>query len=266
VCLCERWVWACMWLHRLARACQCARRRCGRRHQVRAWVRPPVYIANAHVMYEYMFLSMQIGACKWVRVCVRAYACDRVRALTMHEYAACVRVRRALFVRPSIDATRTYTVYVYTMHACIYIHARLATPTNGSPMRARRTHAPTCCVRALACAHVRYGARASAPTHASAFRRRRPRVASARRRSSRRRRSMRTSARGTPRLWRTWLMYAPPFRPGRRATAGGTRSAGRRCGADLLCGAGRCARRRRRCARTRVRSRVGPRKRGRPRV
>jgi hypothetical protein len=38
------------------------------------------------------------------------------------------------------------------MHACIYILARLATRTTGSPMRARRTHARTCCVRARACA------------------------------------------------------------------------------------------------------------------
>ncbi len=55
------------------------------------------------------------------------------------------------------------------MHACIYIHVRLATPTNGSPMPARRTHAPACCVRARARARVRSGAHASAPTHASAF-------------------------------------------------------------------------------------------------
>ncbi len=37
------------------------------------------------------------------------------------------------------------------MHACIYIHARLAPPTNGSPMPARRTHAPAC-ARVCACA------------------------------------------------------------------------------------------------------------------
>jgi hypothetical protein len=41
-------------------------------------------------------------------------------------------------------------IYVYTMLACIYIHARLATQMNGSPMRARRTRACTCCVRARA--------------------------------------------------------------------------------------------------------------------
>ncbi len=53
--------WACMWLHRLARThtCDCARRRCGRRHHVHTWVRTPGYIANAHVMYEYKYLSMQ---------------------------------------------------------------------------------------------------------------------------------------------------------------------------------------------------------------
>jgi hypothetical protein len=114
----ERWVWACMWLHRLActRACDCARRRCGRRHHVRmrAYVRR--YIANAHVMYNiYVYIHRcKVRACKWVRVGVVAYACDRVRALTMHEYAGCVRVRRALFVRPSIDGTRTDKVYIYT--------------------------------------------------------------------------------------------------------------------------------------------------------
>ncbi len=63
------------------------------------------------------------------------------------------------------------------LHACIYIHACLGTQMNGSPMRARRTHAPTCCVRACARVRVRLGAHASAPTHASDFRRRRPRVA-----------------------------------------------------------------------------------------
>ncbi len=54
---------------------------------------------------------------------------------------------------------------------------RLATPTNGSPMRARRTRARTCCVRVRACIHVRLGAHVSAPTRASTFRRRGPRVA-----------------------------------------------------------------------------------------
>ncbi len=54
---------------------------------------------------------------------------------------------------------------------------RLATPTNGSPMRARRTHAHVLRPCARACARVRSGAHASAPNRASAFRRRGPRVA-----------------------------------------------------------------------------------------
>ncbi len=48
-------------------------------------------------------------------------------------------------LRKAINGAHTGIVYVHLMHACIYMHARLATPTNGSPMRARRT--PTCCVR-----------------------------------------------------------------------------------------------------------------------
>jgi hypothetical protein len=47
------------------------------------------------------------------------------------------------------------------MHACVYIHARLATPMHGSPVRARRTHAATCCVRA----HARVCVWDWAPTH-----------------------------------------------------------------------------------------------------
>jgi hypothetical protein len=46
------------------------------------------------------------------------------------------------------------------MHACIYIHARPATRTNGSPMRARRAHVRTC---ARVRARVRVCDRA--PTH-----------------------------------------------------------------------------------------------------
>jgi hypothetical protein len=189
----------------------------------------------------------------------------------MREYAACVRVRRAYFVRPSIDRTRTYTVYVYTMHACIYMHARLATPMNGSPMRARRTHARTCCVRARArvcvcdwaraCVRVRLGAHASAPTRASAFRRRhRPRVASARRHSRRRRRSTRTSARGTPPQCQTCSRYAPPFRPG-----GAPLQAGALDGSSMRRGP-LCAAAPRMRSRVCQRRRVGTRMRGCPRV
>ena len=53
--------------------------------------------------------------------------------------------------------TRTHThahLHTHIMHACIYIHARLATHLNGSPMRARRSHAATSalmCARKCAC-------------------------------------------------------------------------------------------------------------------
>jgi hypothetical protein len=67
-------------------------------------------------------------------------------------------------------------MYTRCMHVSTSI--RLATPTNGSPMQARCQHAPTCCSPcARECACVRSGAHASAPTRASAFCRRRPRVA-----------------------------------------------------------------------------------------
>ncbi len=177
----------------------------------------------------------------------RGCSCVRVRSRAGADDApirgSCASETRSL--RKAIHRwnTHTYNIYIHTMHACLYIHARLATPTNGSPMRSRRTHARTCCVRARACAcafgrpRIRTDSCERVPSAWTAG-------GSARRRSSRRRRSTPTSARGTlPRSPRCpW--YAPPFRPGRRATAGGTRSAGRRCGA------GRCARRdRRRCAR-----------------
>ncbi len=128
------------------------------------------------------------------------------------------------------------------MHdACMFLHPCVSSFPDeriadaGPPYT--RAHVLRPCARVQSCAH------ASAPAHASAFPSASTAGGSARRRSARRRRSTRTSARGTPRLCRTWTMYAPPFRPGRRVTAGGTRSAVGRCGA------GRRARRRRRCAR-----------------
>jgi hypothetical protein len=68
-------------------------------------------------MNMYVYIDAQSGyvGCKWVCVCALTYACDRLRALTMRLCAACVRVRRALFVTPSIDGTHTYTVFVYPM-------------------------------------------------------------------------------------------------------------------------------------------------------
>ncbi len=64
ICTCVRGGYGRMWLHcpRCTRACDGARRRCGRCSHVRAWVRPPVYIANAHVMYIYMYVHTYIDA------------------------------------------------------------------------------------------------------------------------------------------------------------------------------------------------------------
>jgi hypothetical protein len=95
-----------------------------------AWVRPPAYIANAHVMYNiYISIDIKSGY-------VNGYACAFLH-------------------------TRTGIVSVCTMHAFNSIHARLATPMNGSPMRARRTDVFTCCVHA----HARVCVCDWAPTH-----------------------------------------------------------------------------------------------------
>jgi surface protein len=106
----------------------------------------------------------KVRVCKWVRV--RAFLRTRARADDALICGICASATRSLC--SAIVGTSTYTGYVYTKHACIYRHARLATPTNGSPMRARRTHARTCCVRARArvCDWARTQ---SAPTPASAF-------------------------------------------------------------------------------------------------
>ncbi len=67
-------------------------------------------------------------------------------------------------------------MYTQCMHVAASM--RFATPTNGSPMRAPpHTRARAACARARARVRVRSGAHASAPTHASAFGRRGPRVA-----------------------------------------------------------------------------------------
>jgi hypothetical protein len=112
------------------------------RAHAHACVHPPVYIANAHVNVQYIYIYLhrcKVGACEWVRVRVLAYACDRVRALPMRSYAACVRVR--------------------------YTDERIADA--GPPHTRARLLRP--CARARV--RVRLGAHASAPTHASAFRR-----------------------------------------------------------------------------------------------
>ncbi len=67
----------------------CARRRCGRRDHVRmrGYVRRDMWPTPTSCMNMYMYISIDAKSgyinCKWVRVYVLAYACDRVRALTM---------------------------------------------------------------------------------------------------------------------------------------------------------------------------------------
>ncbi len=260
--MCERWIWACMRLHcpRCTRACDLRaptmRPSPSRAH---AWVRPLAYVANAHVMYEYicLYIYRRKGrSCTWVRVCVLAYACDRVRALTMREYAACVRVWRALFVRPSIDGTTTYTVcahdarmYLYPC-ACGYPDERIADA--GPPHARARVLRP--------CVRVRLGAHASAPALASAFRRRGPRVvrlAGVRVRVGVQREHRRVEHRACD-------YVVPSMR--RLSGPGGAPPQAGRARPGVRCGAGRCARRDRRCARARGRRRVGMRMRGRPLV
>jgi hypothetical protein len=125
------------------------------------------------------------------------------------------------------------------IHAASYSGERIA---DAGPPHTRADVLRPVCARAV---RVRLGAHASAPTRASAFRRRERHVA---RRAGvqlgvgvqreHRRVEHRASHLVGKRMRR-------PFRPWRRTTAGGTRSVGRRC-------ASRCARRRRRCARARV--------------
>jgi hypothetical protein len=182
---------------------------------------------------------MLVGSC-----IADAYACDRERELTMLVCGMCASATRSL--RYAIDETRIDIAYRYMMHACIYpllSLLRLATQMNGSPMRARRTHAPTCCVRACARVCVRLGAHASAPTRASPSRRRRlrvPRLAGVPVCVGVQRRHRRVEHRACHRVVRGMRRLSGPG--GAQLRAGRARP-GRRCGA------GRCARRHRRSAR-----------------
>jgi hypothetical protein len=102
---------------------RCGAARCARRH--RRCARACAHVSALACTGPWVFLHD--GA-----LGVLACACDHVRAPTMRVCAACVRVRRALFVRPSIDETHTGIVYRYVLHI-MYLHpcARLATQTNG---------------------------------------------------------------------------------------------------------------------------------------
>jgi hypothetical protein len=183
--------------------------------------------------------------CSCARVRSRAGADDeRIRGM-------CASAARSLC--SAIDGTLTYTGYVYTMHACIYIHARLAVPTNGSPMRgpprtrtdaAPRAHVLRPCARA--CVRVRSGAHVYAPTHASAFRRRRPRAA--RRAGVQRRVGVQ---RGHRRVEHR-VCHHVVLRMLRLSGPGGAPPQAGRARPGRRCSAGRCVRRHRRCARAGV--------------
>ncbi len=157
--LCERWVWACMWLHRMrcTRACGCTRRRCGRRHHVRAWVRPPGYIANAHVMYN---IYVYIHRCQ-VRVCelgTRVCSCVCVRSRSGADDARisgmCASAARSL--RKAIHRWNTHIHSICVHNACMCLHPCAASCPDeriadaGPPHT--RAHVLRLCARVCACA------------------------------------------------------------------------------------------------------------------
>ncbi len=185
----------------------------------------------------------------------RVCSCERVRSRAGADDA----LTRGMCA--SATCSLCNAIHRWNTHICSVcipngaVSTRLATRTNGSPMRARHTRVRTCCVRARA--HVRMCDWAA--TH--------PRG------------RMRARSVGMDRGWLgsqafyvasafnadigAWNTAAVSNMLGvcaalsarRRATAGGTRSAGVRCGA------GRCARRRppmraRACVRRRVRTRM----------
>jgi hypothetical protein len=149
----------------------------------------------------------------------------------------CVSAARSLC--KAIHRWNTHIYSVCIPNACMYLYPCASSYTDERIADAGPPHTRAHVLRPSARVRVRVhsGAHASALTHASAFRRRRPRVARLGRRSTRRRRSTRTSARGTPRRSPRWTRYAPSFRPGRLATVGGTRSAGSLVRREPLCAA-----------------------------
>ena len=132
-----------MWLHRfrctracaddaaVAITCACA-------------CNPPVYIANAHVMYMHISIYIymdrcKVRACKWVRECVRS---------AIHRWNA-----------------HSQCMYTRCMHASTSMRVLLHRRTDRRCAPAALTRPRAVSVRA----RVRSGAHASAPTHASAF-------------------------------------------------------------------------------------------------
>jgi hypothetical protein len=153
----------------------------------------------------------------------------------------------------------TQCMYTQCMHVSISMRVGLHRRTDRRCGPA--AHTRTCCVRARACVRVRSGAHASAPAHASACCRCRPRVA---RRAGVpvgggvQREHRRVEHRVSHHVVRCMRRL---FGPARRATWGGTRSAGWSMRRGPLCAAGPPMR-----ARWCVRRSVGTRMRGCARV
>jgi hypothetical protein len=133
---------------------------------------------------------------------------------------ALLRGSRALFVQ----ATHRWNTHMHSVcipNACMQPYPCAAGYTAERIADARRTRARAASKRARV--RLRLGAHASGADTCERVPSAWTLRGSARRRSTMRRRSTRTSARGTPRRSKRCSGYAPPFRPGRGATAGGTR-------------------------------------------
>jgi hypothetical protein len=179
----------------------------------------------------------EFRARRMVRLCVLAYACDRVRALTMRLCAACVRLRHAHFVTPSMEYAHTQCTYTQCMHVSISMRVWLPRRMDHRCGPAAHTCPWAASVRARVCARAHGRPRVCTET-CEPFLPASTAGGSARRPSLRRRRSTRTSARGTPPRSPRCKTYARPPRAGQRATAGGTRSAGCSMRRGPLCAAG----------------------------
>ena len=148
-----------------------------------------------------------------------------------------------------MEHAHTQCMYTQCMHVSISMRGWLHRRTDRRCGRAAHTRARAASVRARVCV-CDWAATHPAPTHASAFRRRGPRVARLAgvplgggvQREHRRVEHRRSHhvARGMRRS----------FRPGRRATAGGTRSVGSSMRRGPLCAAATADARARECAQT----------------
>jgi hypothetical protein len=190
-----------------------------------------IYRANAHVMYEYISIGAKSGY-------VNGYACVlcvRVRSRAGADDALIrgMSASAARSLRKAIHRWNTHIHSVRIPNACMYLYACASGYTDAGPPYTR-PRAASVRARVCACAIGRPRIRAEPCEHVPSLS---TAVGSARRRSARRKRSTRTSARGIPPRSPRCPLYAPPLRPGRRATAGGTRSAGSSMRRGPLCAA-----------------------------